>query len=350
MGFLLALRCGAIDLSVWISAAVGGVVAAALMNGGLAVGPAFLAGIAAGGLLGAVNGALVALVRLPSVIVTLVSALVAMWGLQAAFEARAVAAPSGAFENWHLTEIVAAESLDNGEGQGGPSEPAGPTPATETITLPLIQTRMLLVVAAYGFTMLVMLGGNVAARRNRRLGRRASLLAAMCASGALAAAGGAFWLLDHGAAPVPTRPVGDLRIPAAVILAGAAFFTGQGRTLLAGLCLPAAMLVTTIWRQEVCNLQVHGYAVQVILLAGMTFVVHRGMVRSLWGGRAAQPLAAAGTVLAVAGLLVFAGAAAAEYYAARRLLHAAGGAAWLAGALVIVVAGVLARSRRSQDS
>ena len=350
MGLLLALRCGAIDLSVWSSAALGGVVAAVMINSGFAAGPAFLTGIAAGGLLGTFNAALVALARLPSVIVTLVSALAVMWGLQSTFDARAVMVPDGAFEDWHLTEVIAdSGSSDGGQPQRRASQPPEPTPATETITLPLIQTRMLLVVAVYGLTMLVMLAGNVAARANHHVSRRASLLAAMCASGALAAAGGAFWLLDHGAAPIPTRPVGDLRVPAAAILAGALFFTGQGRALLAGLCLPAAMLLTTIWRQGVCNLHVHGYAVQVILLAGMTFVVHRGMARSVSPRRPGRPVAGAGTALAVAGLLVLAGSAAAEGYAARRLLHMAGGAVWLAGALVIFVAGILARCPRSQD-
>ena len=71
MGFLLCLRCGAIDLSVWAAAALGGMVAAGLIAADVAPVLAFAAALGSGLALGVVNGALVAGLRLPSAVVSL---------------------------------------------------------------------------------------------------------------------------------------------------------------------------------------------------------------------------------------------------------------------------------------
>lgn len=82
MGFCLALWRSAVDLSVWISASLGGVVAAGLINEGYSPGWAFVAGGIAGLLIGAINATLVAWARLPSLIVTLAVAFLIMAGMQ----------------------------------------------------------------------------------------------------------------------------------------------------------------------------------------------------------------------------------------------------------------------------
>ncbi|MHC4983703.1 MAG: ABC transporter permease subunit, partial [Planctomycetota bacterium] len=78
LGFCLALRCGAIDLSVWASASLGGLVAGGLINAGAPPGLALAAACAAGLAPGAINAALVSFARLPSPIVTLAVALTSM--------------------------------------------------------------------------------------------------------------------------------------------------------------------------------------------------------------------------------------------------------------------------------
>ena len=111
LGFLLALRCGAIDLSVWAASFLGGLVAARLINGGAPTAWALAAGTGAGMLLGAINGLLVAYGRLPSVLVTLVTAGVTISVLSAAFPGRLVSVPDGAFARWHVTQSFDAGDL-----------------------------------------------------------------------------------------------------------------------------------------------------------------------------------------------------------------------------------------------
>ena len=75
MGFLLALRCGLLDLSVWMIFSAGSLAAAWLMVHGwppiVAMGAALLMGAAMGG----INAIMVRYSRLHSVIVTLVTTL-----------------------------------------------------------------------------------------------------------------------------------------------------------------------------------------------------------------------------------------------------------------------------------
>ena len=103
MAFCLALRCGAIDLSVWANAALGGLTAAVLINHGWSVGWSFAAGAAAGLAVGLVNASLVALARLPSPIVTPLTAAATLWVMHTQFDQRAVPVPTDTFEPWLLT-------------------------------------------------------------------------------------------------------------------------------------------------------------------------------------------------------------------------------------------------------
>lgn len=329
LGFLLALRSGAIDLSVWVCAGLGGVVAACRINAGAAVPAALGLGVAAGLCVGAVNGVLVAFVRLPSVVVTLVTALAVMWIMQAAVPGRQVEVPVGSFGGWHIVQTAPGDQAAPG--------PDG-APAVVEKALPLAMTRRLLVVAAFAAAVVGLFVVDAADRLGCPIGRKWKLLGAMCASGLLAAAGGICWLLEHGQTPVPTRPVGDLRIPAAVVLAGGAFLSGRTRTLLAAAALPGSLLLATVWRQEVWSLHAHGYALQMVLLVGMTIVAQIA-IAGLLPGRARRRLHLASAAMTVSGIVILAGAACFTRQADRWLFHAGGMAVWLIGAALLVAAG-----------
>ena len=323
LGLLLCLRRGAIDLSVWIAACLGGLVAAWMIRAGAPTALGLAAGTLTGAALGAINGALTVLARVPSLAATAVTALIGtgvVWKLTGGAD---VPVPDAAFVGWAL----------RGSNEGQPDQP-------------LILTRMLLVVLAYSTAMFVLLGAGFLARRGVRFGRRTSLLAALCASGALSAGGGALWLLDHGQATALSRPVGDLRVAAAAILAGGAFFGGRGRTMLAAACLPGALLLTTAWRQNVWNFQIEGFAVQTALLIAMTIVAHSAMVQALAGLRVPKPAAILGMVMTVSGILITAGAANVSDAGLRRTLLWVGVGLWLVGAARLLVSRALAMRAR----
>lgn len=339
LGFMLALRCGAVDLSVWVNAGLGGAAAAAFINARAAGAGAVLStgegavglalGAAAGLAVGAVNGVLVALARLPSVVVTLVTALGAMWILQAAVPNRQVEVPIGSFEGWHIVHAAPANAPGSSPGE----------PHVEVAkAMPLAMTRRLLVVGAFAAVVMGLFVVESADRIGCPIGRKWKLLGTLCASGLLAAAGGAFWLLEHGCAPVPTRPVDDLRVPAAAILAGGALLSGRTRTLFAAAALPVSLLLATVWRQEVWSLHAHGYALQLVLLVGMTIAAHIAIAR-LGPGRARPGTHLASAAMTISGILLVAGAAGIADLTGRRLFHAGGMAVWLTGAVLLVAAG-----------
>ena len=322
MGFLLALRCGAIDLSVWANAAMGGLVAATLINAGFSPWLAFGAGAGAGLLAGAVNGALVAGIGLPSVVVTAVVA-VALLFLMRSFGGPVVIADQ-AFDGWLVTPRA-----------------------------PLVTVRILFVGTVYLLTMLVLMLGGVLRTDRTEIHHRRSLLTALSASGALAGLAGACWLIDHSRAPVLTRPVGDLRIPVAAVLAGGAFLAGPGRLLLAGAILPVALLTAGLWRQQVWDLQFKGFSLQLILLAGCAIVAHLAVARLTAGGHLPAPdkaeaettvrerlrrrVAATSAALITAGILIVAGAIVFDHYIQRRAFQFGGLGVWLIGTVLLIV-------------
>jgi len=221
LGFALALRCGAVDLSIWAAAGAGGVVAASLINAGVGAAWSFAASCGAGLALGAFNGAMVGLLRLPSVLVTPVAGAGVLWLMQSSVDPKGVAVSAEAFRGLAIL----------------------PYP-------PMLAGRMLVVAGAYSLVMVVMVILDTAAGRGVRLGRRTELFAALAASGALSGLAGACWLIDCNQAPFPSAVIGDLRAPAAAVLAGAIYFSGRSRTLLTGIALPPALLAATIWRQQ----------------------------------------------------------------------------------------------------
>ena len=310
LGFLLALRCGAIDLSVWVSAGVGGVVAGVLMGRGLSAPWAFAGGAAAGLAIGAVNGVLVGLGGLPSIVMTLITAAGAMWITGQLVPGRSVSIPEITFGGWlarHHSPVLAA--------------------------------RVLTIAGVYLAALLVLMLIDVAAWFGARFGRKLSLFAALCASGVLSAVGGACWLIDNSQAPVPTRLVDDLRIPAAAVLAGGVFLARRGRELLAGMSLPAALLLVTIWRQKAWHLPApgQGYALQLLVLVGMTIVVHLAFARYLDARGSGQNWPMASALMTLAGLAVVAAAANFDPQGTvHNVFHAAGIAMWLSGTVALL--------------
>lgn len=329
LGFALALRCGAIDLSVWAVGALGGAVAVSVFHMGGGGGSALLAGCLTGALIGAINGAFVAYLRVPSVIITLITGAAIVLSLRILHETRSVSTPEGAFEPW--LELLPQIATKN----------AMPI----MISGPLI-LRILLVVATYVVTALVL----VVILRVRhlkwiRVNPRGEMLAALCASGALAGLAGAIWLIDHKSSPIPRQLIGDLRIPAAAILAGAGFFGGKARTLLVMLCLPATLLLSTLWGLHGIHLPFGGYSPDMLLLIVMTVGVHLGFFQTLATTRRAKLLAALSVALTMGGFILLSGSAGSQTYTIRSLFHTAGTGIWAIGIVLLVISRTVGRKK-----
>lgn len=282
LGFLLALRAGVIDMSVWIVFSLGSVTAAIAMAAGIGPGQSMAIGVAAGAGMGIVNGTLAAWSPLPGAVVTLLTAVCVMLLMQRFVPVRQVLLEAHLFDDWHLSS----------------RSPEG------LLSLPLSLTRMLLVVGVYGLLLL-----NIAFVSRIRISggtARLGIFISLLASGIMAAAGGSLWLIDNFAANVPTRAVDDLRVPAAAVLAGAMLLTGHRRTLLCALYLAPAMLLTTAWRQQVLLVPHEGYSLQMLpLLVGAVIIALAFRVMGSKPGAKSKAGAAIG--LATAGLLILAG-------------------------------------------
>jgi len=333
MGFMLALRCGAVDLSIWAVAGLGGLVSAALFGAGFGAWTSISGGIVAGAGCGAINGALVARLRIPGPIVTGVMSLALILTLRTIYPGREVVLETGALDGLLGGFQFLAGYL------GLPS-------------FTLQSASSFLVFALYALTMIVILNGEIVERnREQRFSERRRLFASLTASGALAAAGGALWLVEHGAAPVPARPFDDLMIPAAALLAGGLYLAGSGRTLLVGVLLPLALAAVSGWRQEVLSLRsdyLVGYQLQVIVLVVMVSSARYAMTC------ATMALRWRGGALALAwfsslGIGVFATSVWAESAGARMLFHVSGGCLWLGGALGAIVIRLAWTQRADQE-
>ena len=271
MAFWLALRRGAVDLSVWAVSGLGGLLAAMLINAGMSVPASFALAVGAGLAIGAVNGLVAAWTRFASPVFTLIVAAIIVAGAAHLAPQRSVRVPDETFGSPLAPDVADAWA----DAEKGDARDAGPL-------LPE-QLRMVLVLIAYAAVMAAMLSWRLASPgARRRAPDRLGLFAAMAAAGALSAAAGAFWLVDQGAAPVPTRLIGDLRVPAAALLAGGILWIGRGRTILSGLFLPISVLLVTAWRQEVTALadvqRSSGYALQLLLLICMLLSAHLALM------------------------------------------------------------------------
>jgi ribose transport system permease protein len=274
LGFALALRRGAVDLSVWVTAGAGGLLAAALIRAGAPPGWALLAATGGGAAVGLGNGLLVSRLGWPAPAVTLTVAAVIWLCLRV----------GGCPDVIEINEFA----FDG---------------VTEKLRLPLATLRMLLVLGSFSVVVVVVvMGGRVENAEARWPGRR-MLLLALCGCGALAALSGGVKLLDVSRAFRP-RIVEDLRIPAAAVLAGAAVFAGRGRTLLVCLLAPLAGVLAGQWARCVWDWEIGGYLVQVLLLIVMAAGTHASASAALAAGRPWAIGAWAGAALGAAGMVL----------------------------------------------
>jgi rhamnose transport system permease protein len=332
LGWLLCLRCGAIDLSVWVVSSLSGVVAARCILAQAPPWEGMALGVLVGAAVGALNGLLTAVARIPSIIATFLTGLAILFAMQWVQPDRQVVVPDRTFDQWHLPVPTAPGLAAPGAQVGSPTE----VPSAEEESQPLFVTQMLLALAAYSLVMIVLLTMDWFRPKAWGPGSRRKLWFSMVASGALAAVGGGLWLLDHGKAPVSTRLVDDFTVPVAALLAGGTFLGGRGRTLLAAVFLPGALLLTNLWREDVWLFQWHAYPLQVALLVCLVLLVQAAGSDFTAGKRAyrAGPLASA--VLAAAGIVLLAVGAAIRPDTGR-WIQSAGLAIWALAAGVLLV-------------
>ncbi len=315
LGMCLAVRAGTVDLSLWAVAWTAGLVAARLAGAGLSPVQAGLVVVLAGAGSGFLCGALARWARIPAVISTLVVAAGLTW-----LAPTLAGAPAG-------TSLVAPQATGF-DGQG--LARLGPRPG-----------RMLL--AAIGYVaVLASLVGASSFDLTRLFDRKARALLALTVSGALGALGGLARLAETGRAVVFTRPIGDLRLVAAVVLTGALVLRGRNRTMLAGLVLPLCLAVATIWQLRVWWLPVEGYDAQLLILAVLAAGVQVGALLSVPLTSPAGALAGLGALGCGIGLALLVGSAHPDSIATVDALQAGG--AWIGAiGLFVVACGAAAR-------
>ncbi|MGA2266538.1 MAG: hypothetical protein ABSH10_08945 [Phycisphaerae bacterium] len=309
LGFALALRCGAVDLSIWAVAATGGVAAAKLMSLGVATSAAFAAAGAVGVAVGLLHGLAVVRWKLPSVLVTAATGIGLVLLLDVGLRGGAVEVPRGSFEALRNTF---------------------PFP-------PLLLGRMLIVAGIYAAVMVALLAADAVRRRVPRPNRPRELWLALAACGGLAGLAGACGLIDYPVASAPNFPIGDLRVVAAAILAGGAMLGGRGRTMLMGLALPLALLTATIWRQEVALLFYGIVEVNLLILIGMVLVAHIAIDNALSWRQGGRWLAAMALAALVGGMAMLAASGWVADLAGRRAFELLALGLWLAGAVMLLI-------------
>lgn len=304
MGFALALRRGAVDLSVWVTAGVGAMLGAnvlrlpwqAIHTTVWAPLLAMPLAAAAGGAIGLANGLLTTRRRWPAPLATGALAGAIWLGLRLT----------------HCPDSIPVAELAFDK-------------VSQSTGLPLWMFRVLVVVLGGGgvsFAVLA-LGG-----QGRLMGPRGVVLA-LCASGALAGLAGAVRLLETSQAFRP-RLVEDLRVPAAALLAGAGILAGRGKTTLACLFVPLGVILANEWMLQAYDWQVGGYHVQMAILIAMILGSHKAL--SLAGAGAGR--AWAGLASCAVGMLLVAVSGGARPQAEGLLFLGAGVALWTIGLAV----------------
>jgi hypothetical protein len=235
LALLLSVRAGGLNLGVWGMAALGAVAAWWAISTGLTVPTAVLIALAVGAAAGAVQAALTTALDLllarrlrPAAsgwaACVIASSLISVAALAVA---RSIAT-AAALKRLRL-EMIA-----------GYNDPHG---------LVLLSAMFL----ATTLALLFMIDRRIY-RDSHHVwapSRRVALAAASVGGGMLAAISGVILLLSRSEFRASPLVVGDLRIVAAVLLAGAWVWRGRGSALLAAAILPLGMLVTTIWREIV---------------------------------------------------------------------------------------------------
>ncbi|NQU76469.1 MAG: hypothetical protein HQ546_09175 [Planctomycetes bacterium] len=269
VAMLLSVRAGGLNLSVWGCASLGSAVAwlmIALGHGVLALPAAMLVGFGAG----VVQAEAFRRLRIPGVVVTAAGGLAAM-------------ALSRAVVNWAQLSPLSTEALGS---------------------FSVDAVRLILAAGLYGGTLLILtiLDKPSSPWQWPTMMADVRMYAALVAGGALAAGGGAIILINQSAYVSQAWLVTDLRVPTAVLLCGAWVWRGRGGTLIAGVLLPAAMLVTTIWLEMVPTIVFSRYQGPVATLGAMVLGLQFLVRRRRWGWRAACGLGWAGVAVTAAGV------------------------------------------------
>ncbi len=323
MAWAVSLCYGAVDLSIFSVAALGGIVSAALINCGVGPAISLAAGLLAGGAIGAINGLLVRLIPVWGFLITGVVGLVLMLAMGLWVSGRGIQIPTDAFESLRISAEIPV-----------PQENAEEV-ILRRLGVPLSVTRRLIVASIY-ILVLVLLSKSIGSRDGQKTwSRRRKKIIALCVSGTLAGAGGSLWLIDYGYAPTLTRPVGDLGPLAAALMAGAVLYRSPRGGALAMVALVAALVAAIFWQQKVWIYPLAGYNIQLVLLIVMVLVSHGAI------GRAAGKTScgSAGRWLAVAftcvGLIVACLSATFDGSSLRIVIFWAGLALWFVGAAAL---------------
>ncbi|MCK5114401.1 MAG: tRNA (adenosine(37)-N6)-threonylcarbamoyltransferase complex ATPase subunit type 1 TsaE [Phycisphaerae bacterium] len=306
VGFLLALRYGVVDLSVWAVMGLGGLVAAGCINAGLSPWIAFVIAVGTGATIGAINALLVSRIRLPGIIITAVVALILLGAMNWIYPQRSVAVPETTFDNWVSNIHAFSDAANNGLEQITPSQDdQKPITHPGVISGPLVLMRMLIVIIAWAAVLFVLgVTDNIVPKKSHPPSPRKLRALCLCVCGAMAALSGACWLMELGDTPVPTRLIDEFTIPAAVILTGTLLLQGRGRTMLAVMFLPAAMLCASIGKQTVYPITTYGYSLQLLVLGAIVLTAQWAYVRGCDKSCKYRWFYRAGCGLAVVGLVV----------------------------------------------
>lgn len=274
MGLVLVLRQGSIDLSVWMAFALAAAAGARMMEADWHPVVILAAVVGAGVALGLIHALAVVRLRLPGWGATLITATIGV-SLAAALTGGEVIA-------------VGMDRLARWPGAN----------RTELITGSFFIVALLAVAPL-----------SLRSHWAHRPRPRGSLAAALVGSGVLSCLGGLCWLLKSGRTCMPGHIVGDLRVLAAAVLAGAVCLRGRGHSLLSCALVPPAMLVASVWWLFVCPTPTWPVEVNLLALAAMVWAAHwawrqaarpTGGIRLIWA------------VLAASGIVSLAATAATE--------------------------------------
>lgn len=252
LGVTFVVLSGQIDISVGSVFAICGVMAGVLAKAGLPVFTAVLAACLIGAALGAVNGALVAYARMPSIVVTLATMVALRDGLR-----------------W-ATQGAWVQDLPQGFQWLG-------FPQTTYPILIATLTTVLLILTAWGLRHLAAGRALYAVGSNREAARLAGIdvaavtCAAFAAAGALAGVAAVLNAVRFNQIP-PNAGIGlEMKVIAAVVVGGTAITGGRGTiagtllgVILLGMLSPALIFlgVTAHWERAVQGL---------IILAAVAF-------------------------------------------------------------------------------
>ena len=284
------------DLKAMVVAGVGGLLCAHLHNHGGQTVWALAAAAGAGLAVGIVNGMLTVAARVPSAIATLAVALAAQWVIVR-----------------HM-----------GIGSVGLDKPLFVISGGDEGTVSPMQVRTV-AVAGVWLVLAVSAPFSLARRQEQNVSNSSrDVFMALCLGGLLAGLAGGMWLIDHSSAPAPTQIIGDLRAPAAAMLAGAWLLCGPMRFSFMMLAMPFALLLATLWRQDVWLFDSWPGQGQLLALIIMVAVANAAIVQaSLKAAKIGARIITAAS-LAIGGVVIAACSSIPAQLAVQRALQVAG--------------------------